>query len=643
MPPRSAAPRVPVLAWISQHPLRVSVYLLAAGFVVLAVSSTYSLWSAWRHLRAVQALTQGSNASSGLVQRLPELRDELTAGADDLRRARDELSLFAPGFHLLDRVPGLRPVGDVPRLLDLGVALAGAGADATTALSPLGAVHPLTIPAIVHSVDANQAQLARAQGELGQASTILASIDRSAYSGRLAPVGARLDQLAHALPTAQTGLGAVTLIPSLLGAHEAATYILAGQNEEEKRATGGFMGSLGVVRVENGQVTQLDIRNSYDYSPDDRAPLPPPPPLAEWMGFGGWYIRDANWFPDFPTSAAWIEWFWQYYYGTQTDGVIAFDQEAFQQLLTVTGPIDLPDLKEHITADNYRSRMLYWLYQAYSPTSSRQFVQGAKTPFVRELGAAVFKKMLALSPDELTRFAPLALRLLDEKHVILSLRDPAATRLVASRGWDDHLDQTSPDYLYVNDSTVSYTKVAPFVKEAISESVQLGADGSVHDIVTVRYQNAYDPTVAHNTYPDWYLGEFWNPLTHKLEYKEGYYAEYLRIYVPQTASVSGLTGGDSDVTTSLETGRRVVATELQLPWGAQREVKLVFDLPSGTWSADRPYQLLVQKQPDTTSTPLTVDVTAPTGFRIDGGSGRQRHWTDPLTQDATFVATVVPQ
>jgi len=250
------------------------------------------------------------------------------------------------------------------------------------------------------------ADFVKAQQAVADAAQIRSRIDRTALTGPFEPVGKRLDQLDKWFPSLQAGANALPLLPGLLGAPHPVTYLLMGQNEDERRATGGFMSSLGVVRLDRGDVTALDLKNSYDYAPPTRTPLPPPQPLAEWMGFGGWYIRDANWFPDFPTSAAWVEWFWSYYYDEPADGVIAFDQTAVERLLAVTGPIDLPDLHETITAQNYRERSLYWVYLADSPNGQRQWIQGAKTTFVRELGSALFKRLLALSPTDLLRFAP---------------------------------------------------------------------------------------------------------------------------------------------------------------------------------------------------------------------------------------------
>src|SRR5207248_2703523 len=151
-----------------------------------------------------------------------------------------------------------------------------------------------------------------------------------------------------------------------------------------------------------------------------------------------------------------------------------------------------PDLGEHgetITAENYRARALYWLYQSESASGEREWLPGTKTSFVGKLSAAMLKRLLQLGPADLLRFAPTLQRLFAEKHMLVSLHDERAARLLAAHGWDGRLDHASPDYLFVVDSTITYTKLAPFVDESITYQVELEAAGSARADVQVHYLN----------------------------------------------------------------------------------------------------------------------------------------------------------
>ena len=54
-------------------------------------------------------------------------------------------------------------------------------------------------------------------------------------------------------------------------------------------------------------------------------------------------LRDANWFPDFPTSALYAESLYAYRYSHSVDGVIAFDQHLLVSLLEATGPLQVEE------------------------------------------------------------------------------------------------------------------------------------------------------------------------------------------------------------------------------------------------------------------------------------------------------------
>ena len=623
-------------------PIRAGLILVVCGLILTVGLPTWHLFRGLQRLSAIQVTLGASQPSALTLDQLPRIRDDLDLSASDLRDARDGFLLFDPIFRLIGQVPPAHAFGSLPDLFDLGANLSSGGADLVGGLDNLQLGPTNHARDLVAGLAARQERFKKATAELKGAEQARSRIDRAMYGGRLALVGRRLDDVDRILPQLQAGATALAILPRVLGAGQPMTYLLAGQNEDERRATGGFVGSLGIVRVEKGQVTNINVRNSYDFSPTNREPLPPPGPLATLMGFGGWYIRDANWFPDFPTSAAWMEWFWSYYYDEEPDGVIAFDQEAFQNLLLVTGPVYLPNLKESINAQNYRDRMLYWLYGAGSPTAERQYVRGAKTTFVSQVGIAILSQLVELPPGEILRQAPTIERLLAEKHLQISLRDPTVARLLADRSWDGHVDRSSPDFLLVSDQTVTYSKVAPFVAEALEVQVALGADGASHHDVLIDYLNNYQRAVARGTYPIEYLGEFWNHNLGKLAFREGSYATYLRLFAPANAILSSVDGADGFVSTDHQSDRQVFSAYLDLPVGQQKSVRFSYVVPAAGPLLDQPYRLLVQKQPGTEAMPLTVQVAAPAGFTVLGSSeGNSASWRTDLREDRRYAVKFV--
>src|SRR6185503_15609297 len=108
------------------------------------------------------------------------------------------------------------------------------------------------------------------------------------------------------------------------------------QNYDEIRGTGGFIGTYGVVKVENGKIQSLKIDSIYDLDGSNYSRIAAPGPFQPEIP--KWGMRDANWFADFPTSAKKI--LQMYEHGVETaDGVIAFTPQLFENILNLTGPI----------------------------------------------------------------------------------------------------------------------------------------------------------------------------------------------------------------------------------------------------------------------------------------------------------------
>src|SRR5215213_640984 len=117
-------------------------------------------------------------------------------------------------------------------------------------------------------------------------------------------------------------------LPWLLGMQGPRTYLVLVQNSHELRATGGFIAAVGRVSVDGGRLTDFDFEDSYAlYS--ERSTYPPAPlPMQQYMGIPLLVMRDANWSPDFPTTAQVARALYAQETGTRVDGVFTIDLTA---------------------------------------------------------------------------------------------------------------------------------------------------------------------------------------------------------------------------------------------------------------------------------------------------------------------------
>jgi len=137
----------------------------------------------------------------------------------------------------------------------------------------------------------------------------------------------------------------------LIGQHQ---YMLIFQNSQELRATGGFMGSFALLKINNGMIEKLNFYDIYDADGQFKTQVEAPAGLKEYLSAGkGERLPDANWQADFPSSSQKILSFMQMANFKGIDGVIAVNLETVKNLLDVVGGVYLPDYGMTITSDNF--------------------------------------------------------------------------------------------------------------------------------------------------------------------------------------------------------------------------------------------------------------------------------------------------
>ncbi len=125
------------------------------------------------------------------------------------------------------------------------------------------------------------------------------------------------------------------------------------QNSEELRATGGFIGSYAIIDLSDGTVAPIQFYDIFDADGQINTEFEAPPGVKEYLSGGkGMRLPNANWNPDFPTSAQDILKFFALAGVQQADGVIAINLSVVEDLLDITGPVLLPDYAVPVTSEN---------------------------------------------------------------------------------------------------------------------------------------------------------------------------------------------------------------------------------------------------------------------------------------------------
>ena len=454
------------------------------------------------------------------------------------------------------------------------------------------------------------------------------SSDLGSVIASLRPAVAQLQDLRDKLAVAAE---LSKLLPALSGYPDPKNYLLLFQNNAELRPTGGFIGTLATVTIASAQAKNLNVTDVYALDGAGAANLKtvPPAPLAKYLSAPKWYLRDANWSPDFPTAAQEVTDIYAEEGGAEKfDGVLAVDPTLAADLLKIVGNVTIG--ASTFTPDNVTDEVEYQVEKGFDakglPVAQRKDILIA-------LAGEVFARVMALPSDRWQLAVDAFVRALDEKHMLVASFDPSVASFVRARNWDGAVSAPANDFLMVVDANLASLKTDGVMTRSVDYSFKPDAAGLA---ATVRL-----------TYTN-HGGFSW---------KTTRYRTYTRIYVPPGSVLVSSTGAMANdklldphhtpghVDTVDELNLRSFGAFLSVEPGETRTLTFTYELPPSIVSAANGgiYQLNVQKQPGTTAVPLTLNLdfgkkvasAAPPESRENWGDSKYTLSTD-LTVDRQF-------
>lgn len=384
-----------------------------------------------------------------------------------------------------------------------------------------------------------------------------------------------------------------------LGWEKPAVYLVLFQNSAELRPTGGFWGSYAVVNLAQGKLVSLRTDDIYnlDKQVAGSVTMPlPPVPLKQYLKVQRWYLRDANWSPDFPTTAKLAQDFFALEGGSEElDGIIAITPEILLRLLKLVGPVEVDG--QVFTPEQATEQLQHYVQLGYKedgiPRADRKNI-------LQPLAHEVVGRLIDKPPSVWLNVFTIIEESLTRRDIQVYLTNEERQQEVARELWGGAVRETAGDYLMVVDANLSALKSDPKVLREIDYFVERGG-GEAKATVKIRYRHTA-------TEADW---------------RTSPYRSYTRIYAP---AGSELISSDQKVIVEHENNKTVFGFYHMVGLGETREIKLTYRLPA--LMSNAPYTLLVQRQAGTANYPLTV--------RIVEEGKEPRLWQSTLDQDKEF-------
>ncbi len=458
--------------------------------------------NAWHALETIKTRAENANTTAlGVLNGTSSLADAQTAitaarqSVTDLGHVANALLENAP------QVGGMFRSGKA--LLDAGSNLATAAALLTRSLDFVNDPSlDLTAKLARAEELAQQAQplLTLAQSELDSADALPSGVE-----GNLASLKSKvsaINDLTNAFIKVAPAARAV------LGETQTRRYLVIFQNNAELRPTGGFIGSFALVDVDRGAIKAVEVPagGSYDLQGSLKASVLSPDPLR--LVRAKWEFQDANWFPDFPTSAKKLTWFYNQSSGPSVDGVIALNAPVLADLLDAVGPINMPAYG--ITATS--TTVLKTAQEIVESPTAR--ASGKPKQFIADLMPLVLQKIMSGSGDQAVRTLGIFTKALQEKDIQMSFANDSEEQAFDELGWTGHIDPVPQgfDSFELVRANIAGAKTDAVMATKISHASVINDNGTVTDHVTV--------TLTHN-------GRKGDQFTGVRN------VTYLRVYVPE--------------------------------------------------------------------------------------------------------------
>lgn len=313
----------------------------------------------------------------------------------------------------------------------------------------------------------------------------------------------------------------------LLGQNRPINYLFLLGNDTEIRANGGFAGSYTKVT--------LSPKNTNEYHPFSFFPIhfnleatfhdiyvpngqlngyvAPPEPVQQAFGHGTWELANADFEPDFPTSATSIRWFLEKGNEINSDILGIINLTTIKNILNIIGDLRVPEYQVSLSPDN-----LYLFLQGKAETN---FFPGStqKADALHNVGIALIKKLSTLSLSNKIKIAKIILSDLNHQNIVLNSTDPNFQKLLEQKKWDGKYQKpNTPDFFGLIELNLGANKANAYITRQTNHQIFTESDQVQHNIQI----NFHNSSPESNPNPPLQYG--------------GNYLGYFRLYLPSNAT-----------------------------------------------------------------------------------------------------------
>lgn len=278
------------------------------------------------------------------------------------------------------------------------------------------------------------------------------------------------------------------------------------------------------------------------------------------------------------------------------NGVIALDTKVLVDILKVLGPIGVADWGKFSAENDKRCDCPQVFYEleryADKPVGELKVERKAVLgPLMHSILLNVMQSPRKKWPE----FFNVAFGNIQEKHLLFYFFDEKIQQAMEAINAAGRIKEYQGDYLHINDCNFAGAKSNMYIRENVEQKIEIANNGEITKTVTIDYKNPQPGSDCNLERGELCLN--------------GLYRDWIRLYVPKDSQLVEASGSEVEVKTYEDLGKTVFEAFYgdKSPLRPLGKAQLVFKykLPFKA-EKDKPYPLLIQKQPGTYGYEYTV-------------------------------------
>ena len=398
--------------------------------------------------------------------------------------------------------------------------------------------------------------------------------------GILMPISSKLVDIKNQLTTATNLLNQLVpltqLLPSLAGYPQESQFLVILQNNDELRPTGGFIGTYGLISIKDGKAGSIVTEDVYhlDMPCIGKLKVTPPEPIKKYMKVEYWWLRDANFSPDFPTTAKQVESMFiaesqcAVKPAVKPTATIAINPDLIVDLLGLVGPITV----EGITYDrsNFQPLLQYTVEMGYV---DKNITSWNRKEVMNSVVSELEKRLMLLPTKRWPEILNIIQENIAKRNLQIYFNNSEQENIAPGLNLTGEIKNTNNEYLMVVDANLAAFKSDSVMKKNITYKL---TKDEVNNKITANVQLNY----RHEGGFDW---------------RTTRYRSYTRIYAPLGSKLLN-NGGlvDFSVTDDLAINKTVFGFFWTIEPGQSKTATFYYSLPENITIAN--YNLYFQKQ-----------------------------------------------